>query len=131
MPCPMPLPLPPLAMVPFPLAPASRQPLVDEAHPRRAPSGPLVPCPSLAPRAAQESNLSRLPSPPFSVGWRPWRAAPSSAEARPRRRGERGSWPARSQRGATDLSVPWRGSPWPWLPAPRPLYQRAPWRGGW
>jgi hypothetical protein len=47
LPCPMPHPLPPLAMVPFPLAHVSRQPLVDKAHPRRVPSGPLVPCPPL------------------------------------------------------------------------------------
>jgi hypothetical protein len=45
--------------------------------------------------------------------------APSSAEARPRWRGERGSRSARSQRGATELSVPGRGSPWPRPPAPR------------
>jgi hypothetical protein len=44
---------PPLATVLFPLAPASRQPLIDEARPRRAPSGPLIPCSSLDPRATR------------------------------------------------------------------------------
>jgi hypothetical protein len=100
----------PLAMVP---AGEPSPPLSPSTSPGRgllAPSfSPLRVCPpaqQLAYAAAGERGQQRT-------------QVPSSAEARPQRRGERGWRPARSQRGATELGVPGRDSPWPWPPTPR------------